>query len=225
MRILASIEHPNVIAYKEAFFEESSQTLCIVMEFADGGDLQSKITSMKKGGKFMKEEDVWSIFYQIVLGLQTLHKRKIVHRDIKCANIFITKDGVVKLGDLNVSKIAKMGILKTQTGTPYYASPEVWQDKPYDKRSDIWSLGCVLFEMAALNPPFTAPDIKSLYQRVLKAVIPRIPPSFSSDLYAMIKSLLQVDPKNRPSTKQIIHMPVFIAKYNEIREEKAKDFD
>lgn len=79
---------------------------------------------------------------------------KIVHRDIKCANIFLTKAGIVKLGDLNVSKIAKMGVLQTQTGTPYYASPEVWQDKPYDKKSDIWSLGAVLYELTALNPPF-----------------------------------------------------------------------
>jgi NIMA (never in mitosis gene a)-related kinase 1/4/5 len=113
VRILASIEHPNIIAYKEAFFEESSQTLCIIMEFADGGDLQSKISKFKKESKFMKEEDVWNIFYQIVLGLQVLHSMKIVHRDIKCANIFLTKEGIVKLGDLNVSKIAKMGILKT----------------------------------------------------------------------------------------------------------------
>lgn len=91
VRILASIEHPNIIAYKEAFFEESSQTLCIIMEFADGGDLQSKISKFKKESKFMKEEDVWNIFYQIVLGLQVLHSMKIVHRDIKCANIFLTK--------------------------------------------------------------------------------------------------------------------------------------
>lgn len=61
----------------------------------------------------MKEEDIWNIFYQMVVGLQTLHKIKIVHRDIKCANVFLTKNGIVKLGDLNVSKIAKMGILKT----------------------------------------------------------------------------------------------------------------
>ena len=95
----------------------------------------------------------------MVLGLQELHNHKIVHRDIKSANIFLTKSGMAKLGDLNVSKIAKMGILQTQTGTPYYASPEVWQDKPYDKRSDIWSLGCVLYELTTLNPPFTAKDM------------------------------------------------------------------
>ena len=92
----------------------------------------------------------------MVLGLKALHDKNIIHRDIKCANVFLTKDGMVKLGDLNVSKIAKAGILKTQTGTPYYASPEVWKDRPYDNKSDIWSLGCVLYEMAALLPPFRA---------------------------------------------------------------------
>ena len=85
--------------------------MCIVMEFANGGDLQSKINDLKKSGKFMKEEDIWSIFYQMVVGLQALHKVKIVHRDIKCANIFLTKDGMVKLGDLNVSKVAKNNVL------------------------------------------------------------------------------------------------------------------
>ena len=83
-------------------------------------------------------------------GLQALHDRQIVHRDIKCANVFLTKDGMLKLGDLNVSKVAKRGLLQTQTGTPYYASPEIWQDKPYDYKSDIWSMGCVLYEICAL---------------------------------------------------------------------------
>lgn len=138
----------------------------------------------------MKEEDVWSIFYQMVVGLQALHKVKIVHRDIKCANVFLTKDGFVKLGDLNVSKIAKMGVLKTQTGTPYYACPEVWQDKPYDKKSDIWSLGCVLYELITLHPPFEAKDMQGLYQKVLKGIYPKIPSQYSTDLNAMLKALL-----------------------------------
>lgn len=86
----------------------------------------------------------------MVQGLKALHDIKIYHRDMKSANIFLNKDGTVKLGDMNVSKIAKKGLLYTQTGTPYYASPEVWKDKPYDHKSDVWSLGCVLYEMTTL---------------------------------------------------------------------------
>ena len=165
--------------------------------------------------RHMKEDEIWSVFYQMVNGLNALHKKKIVHRDIKCANVFLTKEGLVKLGDLNVSKVQKAGNMNTQTGTPYYASPEVWQDKPYDKSSDIWSLGAVLYEMVALNPPFQARDMKGLYNKVIKGVYPKIPNIFSSDLASMIATLLKVNPKQRPSTEQILHMPVFIAKYNE----------
>ena len=111
----------------------------------------------------MKEDEIWDITIKLVSGLLALHTMKIVHRDIKCANVFLCQDGSVKLGDLNVSKIAKFGLMKTQTGTPYYASPEVWQDKPYDAKCDIWSLGCVIYELATLNPPFLAPDMNSLY--------------------------------------------------------------
>jgi NIMA (never in mitosis gene a)-related kinase 1/4/5 len=126
----------------------------------------------------------------MVRGLQALHELNIIHRDIKCANIFMTKDGVLKLGDLNVSKVAKRGMLSTQTGTPYYASPEVWKDKPYDSKSDIWSVGCVLYEMCALNPPFRANDMQGLFQRITKGVYSPIPPTYSQDMVQAIKSLL-----------------------------------
>ena len=92
----------------------------------------------------------------MVRALKLLNQMKIFHRDLKCANVFLYKDGNAKLGDLNVSKVAKKGLLYTQTGTPYYASPEVWKDQPYDSKSDIWSLGCVLYEMTTLKPPFRA---------------------------------------------------------------------
>jgi len=85
-----------------------------------------------------------------------LHAKKIFHRDLKSANVFCYNNGLSKLGDLNVSKVAKKGLLYTQTGTPYYASPEVWKDQPYDSKSDIWSLGCVIYEMTTLKPPFRA---------------------------------------------------------------------
>ncbi len=121
------------------------------------------IAGHKKKGTLFPEKEIWSYFFQIVRGLKALHDLKICHRDIKCANVFITKDGIIKLGDLNVSKVAKKGMLHTQTGTPYYASPEVWKDKPYDNKSDIWSLGCVLYEMAATLPPFRAAHMTGLY--------------------------------------------------------------
>jgi serine/threonine protein kinase len=180
------------------------------MEFADGGDLLMKIMDHRKRGTYFPEPELWSIHIQTVHGLKALHDLKILHRDLKCANIFLNKDGVVKLGDLNVSKVAKKGLVYTQTGTPYYASPEVWSDKPYDSRSDIWSLGCVLYEAAALNPPFRAQDMQGLYKKVTKGEYPDIPRHYSSDLSNMIRSLLQVNPALRPSCDRILEMPSVI---------------
>lgn len=111
------------------------------MEFADNGDLFQKICQHQNRGTYMNEKEIWSIFIQVLLGLKALHECNIMHRDLKSANVFLYKNSAAKLGDLNVSKVAKEGLSYTQTGTPYYASPEVWKDKPYDNKSDIWSLG------------------------------------------------------------------------------------
>lgn len=118
---------------------------------------------------------------------------------MKSANIFMNKDGQAKLGDMNVSKVAKKGMLYTQTGTPYYASPEVWEDKPYDSKSDIWSLGCVMYEMCTLKPPFRANDMEGLYKKVIKGQYGRISKTYSFELHHVIDMLLQVDPGRRPN--------------------------
>jgi len=127
---------------------------------------------------------------------------------MKSANIFLFKDMRAKLGDLNVSKIVKTGLSYTQTGTPYYASPEVWKDQPYDGKSDIWSLGCVLYEMCALVPPFRADDMQGLFKMVIKGKYPRIPDHFSQELSTVIKFMLQVAPNNWPTTDQILKLPI-----------------
>jgi NIMA (never in mitosis gene a)-related kinase len=108
---------------------------------------------------------------------------------------------------MNVSKIAKQGLLYTQTGTPYYASPEVWRDQPYDTKSDIWSLGCVLYESITLVPPFRADDMAGLYKKVLAGVYPKIPKTFSDDLARTVAELMQVDASLRPSCDQILDIP------------------
>jgi NIMA (never in mitosis gene a)-related kinase 1/4/5 len=140
--------------------------------------------------------------------LRAFHNRKILHRDMKSANIFLFKDMQAKLGDLNVSKIVKKGLSYTQTGTPYYASPEVWRDLPYDSKSDIWSLGCVLYEMCALVPPFRADDMQGLYKKVIKGKYPRIPDHFSQEMATVIKFMLQISPTYRPSCDQILALPI-----------------
>lgn len=143
-------------------------------------------------------------------GLQALHRLRILHRDMKSANIFLSKEGpqnfVAKLGDLNVSKVAKgaAGLLYTQTGTPYYASPEVWKDQPYDSKSDVWSLGCVLYEITALQPPFRAQDMDGLFKKVLKGLYPKIPSLYSEEVNKMLKRLITVNPNHRPSVDQVL---------------------
>lgn len=111
------------------------------MEYADDGDMFQKIVKHQKNETSFDEQFIWKTFITVVRGLKALHDLNIMHRDLKSANIFLNKDGTAKLGDLNVSKVAKRGLSYTQTGTPYYASPEVWRDEPYDTKSDIWSLG------------------------------------------------------------------------------------
>lgn len=192
------------MGYKEAFFEESSAMLCIVMEYASAGDLSNRMAAHKKAKTWFPEPEIWKIFTQVVRALKHLHQMKICHRDIKAANIYLFPDNVAKLGDMNVSKIAKAGMLHTQTGTPYYASPEVWKDHPYDVKSDIWSLGCVLYETITLKPPFRAEDMPRLYKKVLRGVYPKIPVNYSQDLAAIVKLLLQVSPHLRPSCGKTI---------------------
>jgi NIMA (never in mitosis gene a)-related kinase len=148
----------------------------------------------------------------MVYGIKELHDRNIIHRDLKSANIFLMKDGICKLGDLNVSKVAKTGLLKTQTGTPYFASPEVWSGKEYGLKSDIWSLGCILYQMATLKMPFQGNNFKEVYNNVSKCKYQPLPNIYSKELDSIIKKLLQIDPEKRPTCQEILKDPIIIEK-------------
>ena len=228
VRILASIKSPFVISYKEAFIEESDKSLCIVMEYADRGDLYQKIVQFKKSGCLIEETDVWRIFIQMTRGLKALHDLQILHRDLKSANIFLFSDGSAKIGDCNVSKVVYKGLGYTQTGTPYYASPEVWNDEPYDNKSDIWSLGCVTYEMLTLHPPFRAENMDGLYQKVIKGQYGKINSRYSNDISEIIKFLLKVNPIDRPNCSQILKHPLVMKRIDFFKAQegfKDDDFD
>ena len=219
VRILASVNHPNVIGYKEAFWDDSGSTLNIVMEYADDGDLHTKIERMEKEGGLFSEEIIWSYSIQMIEGLKALHDKKIMHRDLKSANIFLVKDKhQCKIGDMNVSKVIKEKVLRTQTGTPYYASPEVWNDNPYSYKSDLWSIGCVIYELCELKPPFHGKDLDELYENVCKGKPKRINKIYSDELWQMILLLLQVDVDKRVDCNKFLNSELIVKKIKEMKE-------
>ena len=223
IRILASLSHQNIIGYKEAFFDESTNTLNIVMEFAEEGDLEKKIKNNLKKRLNFEEETIWKWIIQLLQGIKYLHDNKIMHRDLKCANIFLMKNGLVKLGDLNVSKFAKLGMASTQTGTPYYCSPEIWKEKSYDYKSDIWSLGCIIYEICSLKPPFRGTSIKELRNNVLNGHYLPIPSIYSRELSILISKMLVIDPHKRASANELLKDEIVLNKIKYLNKIFNKD--
>ena len=218
IRVLASINSKFVVNYKEAFLDEKDSTLCLVMEYADRGDLSNRIKEQKKKGKYFNEKDIWRVFIQLVKGLKALHDLEILHRDIKSSNIFLFSDGTAKLGDLNVCKILSNNILgHTQAGTPSYAAPEVWLEKPYGLKSDIWSLGCVLYEMISLHCPFRGENVVELYSKILVGEFSRIPNKFSDELNWIVLHMINLDVDKRLSCDEILKCQ-YIRKRMELNE-------
>lgn len=167
--VLHQMTHSNITMYIESFVENSK--LYIVMEHADGGDLTAAVQRRKASGQRWPEEEVMRIFVQICLALKHVHDGNILHRDLKSQNIFLTLKGIVKLGDFGIAKVldASEDQARTQIGTPYYLSPEICENKPYGRKSDVWSLGVVLFELVALELPFQAQSLPALVHRICSA--------------------------------------------------------
>ena len=204
VRLLYSLNHPNIIGYKDAFYDNPSFSLNIVMEFADGGDLSKSIEFNKKKHLHFEEKLIWEWISQLLNGLLYLHTNHIMHRDLKSANIFLMKNGLLKIGDLNVSKLSKNNYARTKTGTPYYLAPEVWEDKPYDYKCDIWSLGCIIYELCTLSPPFRGKNFKELFSNIKNGYYNPISNYYSDDLKQVIGMMLKTNPINRPSAKELL---------------------
>ena len=219
VRILASLNHPNIVGYKEAFYDEPSKTLNIVMELANDGDIAHKIQENAKKRLRFDESTIWEWIIQLLEGLKYLHDNHIMHRDLKSANIFLMKNGLLKIGDLNVSKLAKNDFAKTKTGTPYYLAPEVWQDLPYDYKCDIWSVGCIIYELCCFTPPFRGTSLRELYTNVISGIYIPIPNSYSNDLKNLISKMLVVDPHKRISTNELLNSSII---QNKIKNSKNK---
>ena len=208
IRLLASLSHPNIIGYKETFYDVSTGDLCIVMEYGDGGDLSKRIQYNKQNHLLFEENVIWKWIIQLLNGVVFLHSHHIMHRDLKSANIFLMKNNILKIGDLNVSKLSKNSFAKTKTGTPYYLAPEVWEDRPYDYKCDIWSIGCIIYELCCLVPPFRATSLKELYRVIRSGYYIPIPKEYSNELKIVISWMLNTSPNLRKSAKDILESKI-----------------
>jgi len=205
--LLKQLDHPNVIRYLASFV--ANNELHIVLELADAGDLSKMIKHFKNSRRLIPERTIWKYFTQITRGLNHMHERRIMHRDVKPANVFVTAQGVAKLGDLGLGRYfnTMSTAAHSLVGTPYYMSPERLHERPYDLNSDIWSLGCLLYELGALQSPFYGDQMSlySLCKKIESCEYPPLPSDvYSEGLTTLINGCIVTDPKKRAVTEQVL---------------------
>ena len=222
--ILKKLDHPNIIKFKEVFLQRKPKpALNIVTEYADGGDLNQKIEKQKKVP--FSEAQILDYITQICLALQHIHKKKIIHRDLKSGNIFLMKSGIVKLGDFGIAKGLQSTWEKAKTlvGTPYFLSPEIITNKPYDAKCDIWALGVLLYELMTFRMPFNAVSLPLLSIKINRGVYKPPPSTYSSEIRDLLKKCLTVDPDQRPSIDDILKLPLIKNRINNFLKEVEYD--
>ncbi|XP_027692684.1 serine/threonine-protein kinase Nek4 isoform X1 [Vombatus ursinus] len=205
-QLLSQLKHPNIVTYRESW-EGGDGLLYIVMGFCEGGDLYRKLKERK--GKLLPENQVVEWFVQIAMALQYLHEKHILHRDLKTQNVFLTRTNIIKVGDLGIARVLEnqYDMASTLIGTPYYMSPELFSNKPYNYKSDVWALGCCVYEMATLKHAFNAKDMNSLVYRIIEGKLPPMPKDYSPQLAELIRTMLCKKPEERPSVRSILRQP------------------
>ena len=215
-KILSKIESIYVVKYYDSF--EEKNFLNIVMEYCDGGDLGKFLDEKKKTNELLNEDLIWTLFIKITIGLASIHKSKILHRDLKTLNIFLTKQLDVKIGDLGVAKMLNQtnSFAKTLIGTPYYLSPELCEEKPYNNKSDVWALGCILYELCTYKHPFNAKSQGALILKILQDTPEPIDKKYSNELQKLSNDLLEKNDLKRLSCYDILKLPIVLEKAKKI---------
>ncbi|KAG5492908.1 hypothetical protein JKF63_01515 [Porcisia hertigi] len=206
LHCLAACTHFGIVKHYDDF--KSEDKLLLIMEYGSGGDLNKQIKQRLKENLPFQEYEVGLLFYQIVLALNEVHNRRMMHRDLKSANIFLMPTGIIKLGDFGYSKqysdSVSLDVASSFCGTPYYLAPELWERKRYSKKADMWSLGVILYELLTLHRPFKGPSQREIMQQVLYGKCDPFPCPVSSSMKALLDPLLSKNPADRPTTQQLL---------------------
>lgn len=200
--ILLRLRHPSVVKLYETF--ETKRHMLLSMELCAGGDLLNYVRKRKK----LDETSAKIIFKQIIEGLGYIHRKRILHRDIKLDNILLDGKGNVKIADFGVSKLVKPGdVMHEQSGTPAYIAPEILKEQGYSGfKADIWSAGVVLYAMLQGTVPFKASGMKELHKMIIKGKY-HIKEEISAEAKDLMKKMLNTDPKLRIGVQKILQHP------------------
>ena len=225
VNILRELKHPNIVRYYDRIIDKKHSRIYIIMEYCEGGDLNQLIKRCKKNNEFIAEDIIWKIYTQVLLAIHIIHNHKegkILHRDIKPSNIFLDKDNNVKLGDFGLSRELsnESNFAYSHVGTPYYMSPEQIDETKYNEKSDIWSLGCFLYELTTFHPPFEAKNQIMLAMRIKSGKVEKINKKYSEELWRVITWMLTVDYNERPSSEELLNIPQVCIR---LREKRIKD--
>lgn len=197
--VFSKLHHPNIISYYGSFIR--GETLYIEMEYADEGNLAQIISETTD---YLPERYVLNVFEQTTSAISYMHSQNILHRDLKTANVFL-KRGIVKIGDFGISKIMNTKVhAQTILGTPYYFSPEMCEGKEYDEKSDVWAMGCVLGEMCCKQKTFSASNLSDLVKKIMNAQYMHLPEGYSDQLKNLLRLLMQINPKDRPTASEVL---------------------
>jgi len=208
VELINKVHHPNILQCFTSFQDMDGARLVMVLEYADLGDLEGYINEAYFVRNIhLPERRIWRFFTQIAAAISFMHGKRLLHRDLKPANVMMMKEGL-KVCDFGLSRLMslKTKILRTNVGTPYYMSPERTCGEGYSLASDVWSLGCILYELAAGGSPFIGERSNefALQMRVKTGEYPPIPEDvYTDELNFLVKACLRLDMGERPTSAQV----------------------